>query len=188
MTAEIHGAQHGVAIIGIGLRVPGASTTDEFWKNLRAGVESVRTLTNEELEAAGVPAEEYEDPRYIRRKGVIEGADLFDARFFGIAPLEARVMDPQHRLLLECAWTALENAGYGGEDRGGRVGVYTGIGLNTYWIRYITKDARLLNLLGGWQASVLNDKDFAPTRVSYHPDLKGPSISVNTACSASLVS
>lgn len=187
MTEERDDTPPRIAIIGIALRVPGATTTDQFWKNLRAGVESVHTFSPEELAHAGIPRSEYEDPHYIPRKGFLAGADRFDARFFGISPLEARAMDPQHRLFLEGAWTALEDAGYGGRDRGGRVGVYGGVGLNTYWLRYITKDAGLMSLLGGWQASILNDKDFAPTRVSYHLDLKGPSISVNTACSASLV-
>ncbi|MGK3989850.1 beta-ketoacyl synthase N-terminal-like domain-containing protein [Sorangium sp. So ce136] len=186
-TEETRGEQNRIAIVGAALRFPGARTPDEFWRNLRGGVESVRTLTDEELEAAGVSPEEHRDPRYVRRKGVLDIADQFDARFFGIPPLEARVMDPQHRMFLECSWEALESAGYGGEDRGGRVGVYGGVGLNTYWLRYVTRDARLMSLLGGWQASILNDKDFVPTRASYHLDLRGPSVSVNTACSASLV-
>lgn len=176
-----------IAIVGMSLRVPGARTNAELWCNLRDGVESVRTLSDAELAAAGISPDEYRDPRYVRRKGVLNGAADFDARFFGVPPLEARVMDPQHRLFLECAWNALEDAGYGGRDRGGRVGVYGAVGLNTYWLRYVSKDPRMMELLGGWQASVLNDKDFVPTRVSYHLDLRGPSISVNTACSGSLV-
>jgi acyl transferase domain-containing protein len=179
--------QNEIAIVGIALRFPGARSCDEFWRNLAAGVESVRTLSDAELQAAGVAACDYRDPRYVRRKGVLEGADQFDARFFDLSPLEASVMDPQHRLFLECASEALENAGYGGADRGGRVGVYAGVGLNTYWLRYVARSARVLGLLGGWQASILNDKDFVPTRVSYHLDLKGPSVSINSACSASLV-
>ncbi|MEY2936519.1 MAG: hypothetical protein RL033_7268, partial [Pseudomonadota bacterium] len=177
-----------IAVVGMALRFPGARTTQEFWQNLAGGVESVRTLSDTELAAAGVPAAEYREPRYVRRKGVLDGADQFDARFFDLPPLEASVLDPQHRLFLECAWEALENAGYGGRERGGRVGVYSGVGINTYWLRYVAHNARAMGLLGGWQASILNDKDFVPTRVSYHLDLKGPSLSINTACSASLVS
>ncbi|WP_437835305.1 beta-ketoacyl synthase N-terminal-like domain-containing protein [Sorangium sp. So ce1153] len=186
-TEETSVEQNRIAIVGAALRFPGARTPDEYWRNLSGGVESVRTLSDEELEAAGVSPEEHRDPRYVRRKGILDIADQFDPRFFGIPPLEARVMDPQHRMFLECSWEALESAGYGGDDRGGRVGVYGGVGLNTYWLRYVTRDARLMSLLGGWQASILNDKDFVPTRASYHLDLRGPSVSVNTACSASLV-
>ncbi len=180
-------APGGIAIVGMAVRFPGARNIEEFWANLRDGVESVRTLTDEEMAAAGVSVALYKSPRYVRRKGILDDAALFDAGFFGIAPLEAKLLDPQHRLLLECSWEALERAGHRADRFAGPVGVYAAVGLNTYLLRNVLSNLEMLDLVGGYQMAVWNDKDFAPTRVSYHLDLRGPSLNVNTACSGSLV-
>ena len=101
----------GIAVIGLAARFPGAPDAARFWENVRDGVESILQFTVEELAAAGVAASALADPRYVRAKGALAGADRFDAAFFGYTPREAEVMDPQHRVFLECAWEALEDAG-----------------------------------------------------------------------------
>ena len=106
------GCPSGIAIIGMAGRFPGANNIDEFWGNLRDGVESVSLFTDQELREAGVAAATLRDPRYVKAAPVLDGVDLFDASFFNCSPREARITDPQHRLFLECAWQALENAGY----------------------------------------------------------------------------
>jgi acyl transferase domain-containing protein/acyl carrier protein len=176
-----------IAVIGMACAFPGAGTPAEFWRNLCDGVESVRTLTDEELLARGVPPETLRDPDYVKAASTLDDIESFDADFFGINPNEARATDPQHRLFLEVCWTALEDAGYdpGGYD--GDVGVFAGVGMNSYLLEVLARNA------GFWQGTSLeqmmigNDKDFMPSRVSYKLDLTGPSINVNTACSTSLV-
>ena len=123
--------ENAIAVTGMALRVPGAATPEQFWRNLRNGVESIATLDDDDLLAEGVTADELADPHYVRALGVLDGAAGFDAAFFGISPREAQLLDPQHRLLLECAWEALEDAGT--RRRGtGRIGVFAGVGVSTY--------------------------------------------------------
>ncbi|MES1243434.1 MAG: amino acid adenylation domain-containing protein [Acidobacteriota bacterium] len=174
-----------VAIVGMAGRFPGAGSVGELWRRLRAGDECLSLLSAEELAAAGVDPGRLADPAYVRAAGVIEGAELFDAAFFGFNPREAELMDPQHRVFLECAWQALEDAGYDSERCGGRVGLYAGVGINTYLHHAGVEQVEAL--AGRYQAFIANDKDFVPTRVSYKLDLKGPSVNVQTACSTSLV-
>src|SRR5215467_9247919 len=116
----------GVAIIGMACRFPGANNVEEYWRNLREGVESITFFTEEELQAAGMEAETVQDPAYIRAKSIVEKAEWFDAGFFKISPSEAEIMDPQHRFLLECAWEVLESAGYNPFTYKGRIGMYAG--------------------------------------------------------------
>jgi acyl transferase domain-containing protein/2-polyprenyl-3-methyl-5-hydroxy-6-metoxy-1,4-benzoquinol methylase/aryl carrier-like protein len=176
-----------VAIIGLSGRFPGARNVDEFWENLRRGVESISFFSNEELAAHGVDSASLADPGYVRAKGAVRDIDLFDAAFFGIGPKEALIMDPQHRLFLECAWEAVENAGLNPELFEGRVGVFAGVGLNSYLLRNLMSNPELLRAEGVLPVAIGNDKDFLPSRVSYKLNLKGPSININTACSTSLV-
>jgi len=118
----------------------------------------------------------------------MDGVDLFDAAFFGISPREAEIMDPQQRLFMECAWEALEDAAHDPDKYDGRIGVYTGVGLNYYLLRIMNDQNRnLLSARGGYQILIGNDKDFIPTRISYKFNLRGPSVNINTACSSSLV-
>ena len=177
----------GIAIVGLAARFPGARDAAELWRNLRDGVESISFFTAEELAAAGVAPELLADPRYVRAKGSLDGADLFDAAFFGFTPREAEVMDPQHRVFLECAWEALEDAGCDPERFSGRVGVWAGSGASTYLVANLLPHPGLMERLGGLQLLLLNDRDFLATRASYEMNLKGPSVSVQTACSTSLV-
>jgi acyl transferase domain-containing protein len=176
-----------IAIIGMVGRFPGAPDLETFWRNLRGGVESTTAFTVEELRAAGIEEAVLAHPRYVRTRGVVAGAELFDAAFFGYSPREAEIMDPQHRVFLECAWEALENAGYASEREAGRVGVFGSVGLNTYLLNNLLTRRDVLRAVGGYRAAIGSDKDYLTTRVSYKLDLSGPSLSVQTACSSSLV-
>lgn len=172
-----------IAIIGLSCRFPGASTPEQFWQNLMQGVESVGTFTDDELLAAGVSPEAFRNPGYVRSSAVMEDFDAFDAEFFSLTPREARALDPQQRVFLECAWEALEHAGYPPSGRNGLVGVYAGKSVSHY--RYPYPD--LTRPIGFFQDLMAQDKDFLATQVSYKLDLRGPSINVQTACSTSLV-
>ncbi|HEX8474860.1 MAG TPA: amino acid adenylation domain-containing protein [Pyrinomonadaceae bacterium] len=176
-----------IAIVGMAGRFPGAKNVAEFWQNLRDGVESISVLSDDELAATGLDEATLADPNYVRAAGVLDDIELFAAPFFGFNPREAEVMDPQHRLFLECAWEALEDAGYDSETYRGRIGVYAGAGMNTYLLYNLFSNRELVRSVGDFQAMIGNDKDFLPTRVSYKLNLRGPSISVQTACSTSLV-
>ena len=177
----------GIAVVGIAARFPGAWTAAELWQNVRDGVESVTFFDAAELAAAGVDPALLADERYVRAKAVLAGADAFDPAFFGFTPREAEWMDPQHRIFLECAWTALEDAGCDPRRQGGRVGVYAGSGTSSYLLANLLPRRELLETLGGLQAMLLNDRDFLAARASYKLGLTGPSAVVQTACSTSLV-
>ncbi|MGN9809235.1 hybrid non-ribosomal peptide synthetase/type I polyketide synthase [Micromonospora sp. BQ11] len=176
-----------VAIVGMALRVPGADTLDGFWRNLRDGVESIAALSDAELLADGVAPEEFTHPDYVRALGVLDDPAGFDARFFGFSAREAQLLDPQHRLFLECAWEALEHAGHPSDATEAVTGVYAGVGESSYLLHNLLPNADLVARVGAFQTSIGNDKDFVPTRVSYKLNLRGPSVSVQTGCSTSLV-
>ena len=177
-----------IAIVGMACRVPGANDVEAFWSTLVRGVESIRRLDDRELRAsAGIDAALLQNSNYVRAKGTVDHADEFDAALFRFTPREAALLDPQHRVMLECAWEALEHAGYGAPDRRLRVGVYAGVGLNTYLLRNLAPNADLVAAEGEHQLLFCNDKDFVPSRISYQFDLSGPSVNVQTACSTSLV-
>ncbi|WP_437997986.1 type I polyketide synthase [Sorangium sp. So ce185] len=175
-----------VAIVGMAGRFPGARDVATFWQNLCAGVESVAILTDEELLAAGVDPALIARPDYVRARAVLDDIDLFDAELFGFTPREAAALDPQHRLFLECAWEAFENAGIDPERAGGPVGVYAGSSLSGYLTHLFPGGPRLQSA-ADVAALLALDKDFLTTRVSYKLNLEGPSIAVQTACSTSLV-
>lgn len=177
-----------VAIVGMAGRFPGARNIGKFWQNVRDGVESIRSLSDEELLAAGVTREDLAHPEYVKRASVLDDVSMFDASFFGLSPRDAAIMDPQHRHFLECAWEALEDAGHPPERLDGSIGVFAGSGLNTYLFHNLLANRELLESAGIFQLKQTgNDKDVLATRVSYQFDLRGPSINVQTACSTSLV-
>jgi amino acid adenylation domain-containing protein len=178
---------HAIAIVGMAGRFPGARDLDEFWQNLKSGVESLVPFSDGDLDAAGVAPALRCDPNYVRRGTVLEGADMFDAAFFGMSPREAQILDPQQRIFLECAWEALEHAGHAPGTFDQSVGVYGGMSMNSYLISQILRDPALVASVGGYQLMLGNDKDFLCTRVSYKLDLHGPSMAIQTACSTSLV-
>jgi acyl transferase domain-containing protein len=176
-----------IAIIGMAGRFPGAANMAEFWDNVQCGVETISFFSAEELAAAGVDAAQLENPNYVPAKGVVEDAELFDAAFFGFSAREAEIMDPQHRLFLECAWEALESAGYSSESSTRRVGVFGGASTSTYLWRNLLTNPGLMETVGGFQAVIGNDRDHLTTLVSYKLNLRGPSLTLQTACSTSLV-
>ncbi|MFI1337686.1 beta-ketoacyl synthase N-terminal-like domain-containing protein, partial [Streptomyces sp. NPDC020845] len=180
------GGRGGIAIVGMAGRFPGARNLTEFWSNLRDGVESIVPLSDEELLSAGVAPDVFNQPGYVRAVARFDGVDLFDAEFFGYTAAEARVMDPQHRLFLETAWEALEHAGCDAARYDGSIGVYAGAGANRY-LPLIEQDPHLRDTVGLTQLLVANELGFLSTRVSYKLDLKGPSLSLRTACSTALV-
>src|SRR6266576_3433808 len=173
-----------IAIVGMSCRFPGARNIDEFWHNLAAGIESITRLSDQEILESGVPASYLRDPSYVKAAPILEEPGDFDASFFGFSPMEARIMDPQHRILLELAYEALENAGCDPERYSGRVGVFTGAAMNTYFTSTGVNRRFAKEYI---PTLIMNDKDFLSTRVSYKLNLKGPSITVQTACSTSLV-
>ena len=162
-----------IAIVGMAGRFPGAASVDELWRKLCAGEELIRVFGNDELRAAGVDPALLDDPHYVRARGVLDGADLFDAGFFDYAPREAQLIDPQQRVFLECAWEALEDAGHGARPERRRVGVFAGTGESGYaWD--VHADPELVRAVGAYQVSLGTKQDYLPTRVSYKLDLEGP--------------
>jgi acyl transferase domain-containing protein/acyl carrier protein len=173
----------GIAIIGMSARFPQSNNVQEFWNHLVAGDILIANLEEETLRRAGVDDVTLADPSYVRRGNVITDADSLDAGFFGLSRREAEILDPQQRVFLECAWEALENAGRTGD--GERVGVFAGAGMNTYVLQLLANPATLASV-GGYQLMLANDKDFLATRVAYKLNLRGPAVTVQTACSTSL--
>ncbi len=177
-----------IAVIGIACRLPGADTPDAFWQNLREGRESRVSLTDEQLLAAGVAAEQWQHPDYVKAAMSLDNIDQFDAGFFGFSPKDAAIMDPQHRLFLENCWEALENAGHNPDTFEGSVGVFGGSGHNAYMPYNLLTNPALVDDTGFFLIRHTgNDKDFLTTRVSYCFNLTGPSVNIQTACSTSLV-
>ncbi|PYS90390.1 MAG: polyketide synthase [Acidobacteria bacterium] len=176
-----------LAIIGMACRFPQAKNVAQFWEKLRAGVELITVFSDEELLAAGVSRDLLSHPDFVKAGGIMEDIELFDAAFFGYSPREAELLDPQQRHFLECAWEALENAGYAPDDYRGLIGVFAGASISNYFLQNLISHAELLDAIGNFQLGLLNDKDYLTTRVSYKLNLKGPSMSVQTACSTSLV-
>ena len=174
-----------VAIIGIAIRFPGASDCHQYWANLRAGTESISRLSDQQLNDAGVAEEQRGKASYVPAKGILNGIADFDAEFFGYSQREAARVDPQQRILLECSVEALDRAGYGNPNDRGVTGVFAGSGFNQYlylqlWDSPSNALERASGLLG-------NAPDYIAPRIAYQLDLTGPSISVQTACSTSLV-
>jgi phthiocerol/phenolphthiocerol synthesis type-I polyketide synthase E len=176
-----------VALVGMALRFPGASTPEQFWANLRGGVESIVAFSDAELRAAGVGPELLADTSLIKAGAPLQGVDLFDAPFFGFSRREAEITDPQHRLLLECCWEALENAGYDPDSYGGAIGLFAGASFSTYLLHNLVANRGLLDAVGHARVVMGNCNNFLTTSVSYKLNLRGPSLAVQTACSTSLV-
>ncbi|MFM7583443.1 MAG: beta-ketoacyl synthase N-terminal-like domain-containing protein, partial [Caldilinea sp.] len=180
-----------IAVIGMACRFPGAHTVEAFRRNLEEGVESIRTLTAEELRQAGVAAEWLDNPHYVRAAPVLDEMDRFDAGFFQYSGRDAELMDPQHRLFLECAWEALENAGYAADPAQASrrsIGVFGGAG--SLMGSYLLSESHVNDSLIGpitSRGNIGNDKDHLCTRVAYKLNLGGPAVTVQTACSTSLV-
>lgn len=177
-----------IAVVGMALRVPGAANPREFWRNLRDGVESVRSYTDEELLASGERQDLIQRPNYVKAGAPLDRMEFFDSEFFGFSPKESAILDPQHRQFFECVWEALEDSAHAPESFSGRVGVFAGSGMGSYFYFNLCTNPELVSSVGMFLLRHTgNDKDFLATRVSYLFDLRGPSISIQTACSTSLV-
>ncbi len=187
-----------IAVIGMSCRFPGAKNIDEFWQNLCEGVESISFFTDEEILESGIDPQLLKNPNYVKASPILEDIELFDAEFFGYSPKEAELIDPQQRILLECAWESLENAGYNPLIYQSEIALYAGASANTYLLNNVypnrhqideNDNLQIVNLgsMAGFQMTVANDKDFLTTRVSYKLNLTGASVNVQTACSTSLV-
>src|SRR5262245_24156436 len=175
-----------IAIIGMAGRFPGARNIDEYWRNLRDGIESITFLTDEQVAAAGVAPSLSSAPHYVKAEAILNDYDLFDASFFGLSHREAEITDPQHRVFLECAWEALETAGHSSDNYPGAIAVYGGATINTYLLCNLAPNSELISSLEPVQINIGNGGDFLTTRVSYKLNLKGPSHLVQSACSTSL--
>ncbi|MDX2184078.1 MAG: amino acid adenylation domain-containing protein [Gemmatimonadaceae bacterium] len=184
--AEPRGARsHAIAIIGMALRVPGASTVEAFWQQLLDGRDPITDFDRETLATTlGDPA--IHDPDYVPARGVLPHADCFDAEFFGIPRREAELTDPQHRVLLELAWECIERAGYAVDQMPRRVGVFAGVHSPSYLTHVVLRRPDVVRAVGEVAVTIGNDKDYAATRLAHRLDLRGPALAVSTACSTSL--
>ncbi len=178
-------ATHDIAIISMVGRFPGAATIEQLWQNVCAGVESITTFSEAELLAAGIDPLLIQNPNYVPAKPILDDVAHFDAAFFGYTPREAELMDPQQRLFHECAWEALELAGYDTRRYKGLIGVFAGSNLNFYMLRMATDPSLVTSITDN--VVLENDKDALATNISYRLNLRGPSFAVQTFCSTSLV-
>ncbi|RZL65348.1 MAG: amino acid adenylation domain-containing protein [Variovorax sp.] len=178
--------QEPIAIVGMAGRFPGADDVEAFWANLIAGQDTIRFFDDDAIDA-GVSAALRADPAYVRARGVLDNVDQFDAAFFGINPREATLMDPQQRLFLEICWECMERAGYAPDQQERPVGVYGGMHNATYFQHQVMARADLIETVGDFAVMLGNEKDYLATRVANRLNLTGPAISLNTACSTSLV-
>lgn len=176
-----------VAIIGTAGRFPGAEDVAQFWANLAAGVDSIRRYSQEELVALGVDEELRTRSSFVPAGARLPAAEDFDPEFFDMTPREAEITDPQHRVLLECAYQAMESAGYVASRYPGEIALYAGVGLNTYLLHNLLPSGDLLRTLGMHQLLLGNDKCYATSRIAYKMNLRGQCMSVDTACSSGLV-
>lgn len=176
-----------IAIVGMSGRFPGADSVNALWDNLLDGVESITRFSDEQLLAAGVSRTTVDNPRYVKARGIIDRPEYFDAGFFGYTPREAELLDPQQRIMLETTWHLFEDAGYDPADYPGRVGVFAGASYSPYLFTHLAQNRSLLDIVGLYQMVLSNSRDYVATRVAHKLNLKGPAITVQTACSTSLV-
>ena len=175
-----------IAVIGISGRFPKAQNLEKFWQNLRDGVECISFFSDQELESVGIDHATLSDPHYVKAAVPLEQIDLFDASFFGYNPRDAKIMDPQHRIFLECACVALENAGYNPQTYSGSIGVYAGSTMSNYLFN-LYSNSNIRESVSDVEISLGNCPDYLPMRVSFKLNLTGPSYAIQTSCSTSLV-
>jgi len=189
---ETRDLTNAVAIVGMSGRFPGAATVGEFWRNQLEGIESITRFRIDELEVANAAALA-QDPTYVAARPILKDVDLFDASFFNVYPKEAELMDPQHRIFLECCWEAIEDAGYDPQNCPEMTGVYAGCSPSTYLLRNVCRDRQFIDdYTSGYQVSnypvtLGSNVDFLATRVSYKLNLKGPAFTMVAGCSTSLL-
>ncbi|WP_209329030.1 polyketide synthase [Lunatimonas salinarum] len=180
------GSPKGIAIIGMAGRFPGADTLEDFWRVLADGEETITFFDDSELDPS-VSEQLRKDPTYVKARGVINGVEDFDPGFFGINAKLAALMDPQQRIFLQVAWEALEDGGYFPQYGHDQIGVFAGCYTNNYYINHVIHHPDLIQQVGAFQVATVNEKDYIASRTAYHLDLKGPAVSVFSACSTSLL-
>ncbi|MDE1715951.1 amino acid adenylation domain-containing protein [Chromobacterium amazonense] len=173
-----------IAIIGISARFPGADDVEQFWTMLLNGQDGITRMDNDGLRAAGVPDVLLADPHFVAARGMLKQPECFDAAFFGYTPREAEIMDPQQRKLLEESYRALEDAGYATPELGLDIGVYVGLGASDYLAHHVLGNQDVVGALGLYQINLINQ---SATQIAYRLNLTGPAVTLNTACSTSLV-
>ena len=176
-----------IAIVGLAGRFPGSDDVEAFWANLCASREGITRLTDDVLRAAGRSEADLADPRLVKAVGAISDHDSFDAGFFGLNAREAEVLDPQHRVFFETAWTALESAGVDPARFAGSIGVFAGAGLNAYLLQNLLPNHGVMAAVGAFSVAIASDKDALTQRLAYLLDLRGPAVTVQSTCSTSLV-
>ncbi|MBD2435873.1 type I polyketide synthase [Nostoc sp. FACHB-110] len=176
-----------IAIIGMAGRFPKSPNINDFWHHLQQGSELISFFSEQELESAGIDAAVLNNPNFVKANGALEDIELFDAAFFGYTPRQAEIIDPQHRLFLEVAWESLENAGYDSENYDGRISIYGGATISSYFLFNLFCNQELINLVGIDQIRHNNRPDNLTTRIAYKLNLNGSAITVQTGCSTSLV-
>ncbi|MGH6952464.1 MAG: beta-ketoacyl synthase N-terminal-like domain-containing protein, partial [Vitreimonas sp.] len=173
-------------------RFPGADNVCDYWRNVRAGVTSITRFAPEELEDA-FPADVRNSAHFVPARAVLRDVDRFDAEIFGMRPREAALTDPQHRLLLECAWSALEDGGYDPSRYSGAIGVFAGCSMNTYMLTNVLADRAAAEAfasdyqVGSYETLMGGLSDTLATRLAYKLNLRGPAMTVQSACSTSLL-
>ncbi len=193
MTSNSELPPNAIAVVGMAARLPGAKTVSAFWDNLRRGEESIVTLSEDDLLAEGISEKALANHAYVRRAALLDGIAEFDADFFGFTPQTARMTDPQHRLFLQAAWHAIEDAGYDPAQIEGSVGVYATSTTSGYLLHNIMSNHDPNVIIGQGvtfemvNLSLQNDKDYLATKVAHQFNLRGPALSVQTACSSALV-
>ncbi len=175
-----------IALVAMAGRFPGANTVEQFWRNLCEGRDSITDFADADLDPS-LPTSLTSDPDYVKSRGVIDGVEMFDAAFFGISPREADLMDPQQRVFMELCWECLERGGVAPDATTVPVGVFAGMNNATYFQRHVSSRPDLVENVGEFPVMLANEKDYVTTRVAYRLNLTGPAVSVNTACSTSLV-
>ncbi|NEO96163.1 MAG: polyketide synthase, partial [Moorea sp. SIO3G5] len=179
---------HDIAVIGMSGRFPGAKNLDQFWQNIQNSVESISFFSTEELSNYGIKEKLINNPSYVKASAAISDIDMFDANFFEYSPRESEEMDPQQRLFLECAWEAIENGGYDPNTYEGLIGIYAGVGINTYILNNLYSNYDFSEVTSrSFEQMLANDKDYLATRAAYKLNLTGPAVNIQTACSTSLV-
>ncbi|MGF7081456.1 amino acid adenylation domain-containing protein [Mucilaginibacter sp. UYCu711] len=175
-----------IAVIGMAGRFPGAETIEDLWDILKEGKETISFFSDDEIDSA-IPTGLKNDPDYVKARGIIENAKNFDPAFFGLNVKLAQVMDPQQRIFLEIAWEVLEKTGHLPQKYKGEIGVYAGCGNNTYYLNNILKNKTIRDQVGEFRTMTVNEKDYISSRTAYQLNLKGPAVSVYSACSTSLL-
>lgn len=185
MDEDMSSSLEPIAIIGMSGRFPGAEDIESFWENIRNGKESIEFYTEDELRQVGLKESLLQDPNFVKAAAPINGAEMFDAAFFGYTPRESMLMDPQHRVFLESAWHALENAGIDTARCAAVIGVFAGTNLDNYKNAYFNE--KEFTTASSYEKRLSSDNGFFATRAAYKLNLKGPAITIQTACSTSLV-